>query len=473
MQFAKQQEAGSRAGADALMDAADGARDGLRARRGQSDDVRGDEQTGPVSLETGGHMTRAGLVRAALDVMGQWSEADEALLTSAEAFGERARASGLLQGDGETGALRLADPVTRAEAALIVSRAFGLPTLDAGRVKAAFSDLSPTHWAAAAVYGAALIGVITGLPGALFAPGAFLLVEHGLKLVEKARNPPGEPVHDPTGEKPGKTKTPAAPSEALDTLTAALVEQAPGSMREQARSALPPILRNCLDTGVHDSAQVAYILATAQHESGMGGSMVEKRNAFYQQGDGSWSATVHTNRKTVTAADQDSLETAYWDSAYGHKLGNRQGTTDGRNYRGRGFVQLTGRVNYETWTAKLVEEGFSYTHGDVTYGAGPGQTPIDLLAHPEHVNEVPELAARILVQGSKEGTFTGKGLDDYINDDGTDFTQARRVINGDVNTNGASIAKIAEGYQAVLDADGAWQAVIAEHGAAAAGDEAP
>ena len=56
-------------------------------------------------------------------------------------------------------------------------------------------------------------------------------------------------------------------------------------------------------------------------------------------------------------------------------LGNR-GVPDGASFRGRGFVQLTGRANY------------------TTYGGRPGLRA-DLTAHPEKAND-PVIAARLL-----------------------------------------------------------------------------
>lgn len=420
-----------------------------------------------VRLAEGDHITRAGLVKATLEARGQWSAGDEARLASAEEFGTLARESGLLKGDGDTGALRLDDPVTRVEAAIIVARAFDLPSLDASQVIAPFSDLDPTHWAAPHIYGAALIGVITGLPGGLFAPLGLLLVEHAVAFLEKAASPPGAPSHDPT-------KKPAIfASQVFRVLSGALVESAPERMREKAAEAVPEILKSCLETGVNDPSQVAYLLATAQHESGLGGTMVEYGNRPQQNADGSYSAKVHVNNQWVNAPDRASLETAYWDSAYGHKNGNVKGTTDGRDFRGRGLVQLTGRGNYENMTQRLADEGFSYTHDGVTYGSGEGETPIDLAAHPEHVNEVMSLAARVMVLGARDGTFTGRSLDDFIGPGGDDFTNARSIINSDVLKNGASIADIARGFEAVLTAGGAWDTLVAEHTAAAGADTNP
>lgn len=243
---------------------------------------------------------------------------------------------------------------------------------------------------------------------------------------------------------------------ALTTLSAAAVAVAPEDMRTYAESAIPGILRQAAMSGVRNLNQVAYILATAQHESRFGKplysrseSLVEDRNPFSQRRNGTWAATEHVHDRQVTAASADALETEYWDSAYGGRLGNEKGTTDGRDFRGRGYVQLTGRENYRNMSAHLNEVGFSYSIDDVTYG-GQGNPAIDLTAHPDHVNRVPELAARIMVDGMKDGTFTGSAMSDHINDEETDFTNARSVVNGDTSTNGATIAEIARGYAGAL-----------------------
>lgn len=49
--------------------------------------------------------------------------------------------------------------------------------------------------------------------------------------------------------------------------------------------------------------------------------------------------------------------------------------------------------------------------------------------NPDKVLE-PNISLFILVHGSKNGTFTGMRIEDYINSGATNFFQARRVING-------------------------------------------
>ena len=103
---------------------------------------------------------------------------------------------------------------------------------------------------------------------------------------------------------------------------------------------------------------------------------------------------------------------AYFDKYdAGTRLGRILGNTrkgDGYTYRGRGYVQITGRANY----AKASE-----------------RFRVDFLSNPDRAIE-PRWAAQILIAGSIEGWFTGRRLDHYINDKSKDYLNARRVING-------------------------------------------
>lgn len=161
-------------------------------------------------------------------------------------------------------------------------------------------------------------------------------------------------------------------------------------IRQKARESVPLILDECQASGVVNKKHIAYILATAQHESHLGRWMEEFASGWAYEGRAN--------------------------------LGNTQ-PGDGPRYKGRGFVQLTGRRNYTFWKDRL---------------------GIDLVNRPEIAKEF-AIAAKILVQGMRDGTFTGKKLSDYI---GNDFINARRIIN---HTDRARlIAAIAEEFLEVL-----------------------
>jgi predicted chitinase len=95
----------------------------------------------------------------------------------------------------------------------------------------------------------------------------------------------------------------------------------------------------------------------------------------------------------------------------GTKIGANLGNTkkgDGYLYRGRGYVQLTGRRNYAFAGDKL---------------------KVPLLAEPDLACDR-EVARAILRDGMVEGWFTGKKSSDYLDKRPADYRSARRIING-------------------------------------------
>jgi murein DD-endopeptidase MepM/ murein hydrolase activator NlpD len=180
-----------------------------------------------------------------------------------------------------------------------------------------------------------------------------------------------------------------------------LVDAAQPGFRRFAMESIPVILAECISSGVMMPAQVAYVLATSEHESGCGKWMKEL-----------WGPTP-TQRTYEGRSD----------------LGNNQ-RGDGLRFRGRGYVQITGRRNYTIWARRL---------------------GIDILSLPDLVATDPSIAAKILVQGMRDGSFTGKKLADYIRpDQEPDFFNARAMINGDKRKNGEKIAGHARNYLAAL-----------------------
>ena len=98
-------------------------------------------------------------------------------------------------------------------------------------------------------------------------------------------------------------------------------------------------------------------------------------------------------------------------------------------YVGMGFVQLTWKYNYEKASKKL---------------------GVDFVSAPKKLLE-PEYAAEILVIGSRDGWFTGKKLSDYMTLQASNFTGARRIING--TDKAALIAGYAAEYDKQLKAE--------------------
>lgn len=92
----------------------------------------------------------------------------------------------------------------------------------------------------------------------------------------------------------------------------------------------------------------------------------------------------------------------------GKNLGNTQ-PGDGYKFRGRGYVQITGRANYDR-IGKLLN--------------------VDLVNTPDKALD-PETAYLIAAQGMQCGWFTGRNLARFIpSDDQAQFQPARQIING-------------------------------------------
>jgi putative chitinase len=135
---------------------------------------------------------------------------------------------------------------------------------------------------------------------------------------------------------------------------------------------------------VSDLRMVAYMLATAYHET------AKTMQPITEYGGRRYFDKYDTGRLAI-------------------QLGNTPDADgDGYLYRGRGYVQLTGRRNYQVI-------------GDLL--------DIDLINHPDLALQA-DIAGKIMVQGMISGHFTGKKLADYFNGNKADWLNARRIING-------------------------------------------
>lgn len=158
----------------------------------------------------------------------------------------------------------------------------------------------------------------------------------------------------------------------------------------------------------------AYALATAYHE------------------------TAHTMQPIREFGGPKYLTRMYDVTGSRPALARQMGNTepgDGVKYCGRGYVQLTWKVNYAKAGAKI---------------------GVDLVNHPDRAM-IPANAARIMREGMVEGWFTGKRLKDYLPTRLgflSQYQQARRIING--TDKAALIAGYAMQFEAAL-VKGGWE----------------
>ena len=168
----------------------------------------------------------------------------------------------------------------------------------------------------------------------------------------------------------------------------AYVRKAPfgGRLSTAQVQGVEALLDACATYGVIDLRWIAYILATAFHETG--GTMQPVREAFGK----SDADTIARLDKAWAAGKMKQVSKPYW--------------RDG--WFGRGFVQITFLANYVKMGARL---------------------GLDLVKSPSLMLEIVP-AAKACVVGMYEGMFTGKKLADYFSQFVNDAIEARRIVNG-------------------------------------------
>lgn len=169
-------------------------------------------------------------------------------------------------------------------------------------------------------------------------------------------------------------------------------------------------------------------------------SLLDEWDAHHQHEDDRWLAYVlatahHETDRTIRPIHEyggnERFRKLYdiggIDPARAGKMGNTE-PGDGVKYHGRGFVQLTWKVNYQKAGAAL----------------GVGDR---FVTHPDEVLDLAN-ATRILFAGMIAGWFTGKKLGDYFAPGKADWVNARRIINGTDKAN--LIAGYGQSYYAAL-----------------------
>lgn len=147
-------------------------------------------------------------------------------------------------------------------------------------------------------------------------------------------------------------------------------------------------------SGVSDKNHLAYIFATALHESyspSKNSDWLPPREGFAKTNEGAVAAVTALYNKGIIR--------------YNYALPDK---VTGLNYYGRGYVQCTFPENYKRMGERL---------------------GVDLYGNPDLMLDR-GVAVKALVIGMVEGLYTGKKLSDYDSDSGFDFVEARRIING-------------------------------------------
>jgi putative chitinase len=135
------------------------------------------------------------------------------------------------------------------------------------------------------------------------------------------------------------------------------------------------------------------------------------------------------------------FEANYGPDGHNPARAKRMGNTepgDGAKYHGRGFVQLTWKVNYRAMSKHLSKKF---------------EKSIDLVQDPDLALNA-DYAAEIMFHGMNVGLFTGRKFSDYFtkNDDGApekdNWTGARAIING--NDKAEVIANFGKWYYSAL-----------------------
>jgi len=163
----------------------------------------------------------------------------------------------------------------------------------------------------------------------------------------------------------------------------------PDGLMQKQVDGMETILNEWDKRGLEDFRWLAYMLATAYHE------------------------TAHTLQPISEYGGKDYFTLHYDVQGSNPKRAIEHGNTspgDGVRYRGRGYVQLTWKNNYATFSKIL---------------------GVDLVNEPDRALE-PAIATQIMFEGMIRGLYTGVGLGRYFKSDNDecDWYNARKIVNG-------------------------------------------
>ncbi|MGV1823243.1 hypothetical protein [Agrobacterium vitis] len=172
-----------------------------------------------------------------------------------------------------------------------------------------------------------------------------------------------------------------------------------GKLSDPQVKGMDAILDEWVAQGLTDIRWLAYMFATAFHETGQAMQPVSENLKYSALGLQKTFPKYFSARDAQAYAGQPERIA---NRAYANRLGNGdEASGDGWRYRGRGLVQITGRGNYETFGLD----------------SNPDRALVD------------QVAVKIMFTGMTGGLFTGDRLTDHFTLKGSDWVNARKIIN--------------------------------------------
>lgn len=123
------------------------------------------------------------------------------------------------------------------------------------------------------------------------------------------------------------------------------------------------IVAKCAEFDITEPLELAHFLAQCNHESGGFMKMSEGANYRYKRAKEIWPsriAIIEEKQKAQGATDQGFISQPWlFNTVYNGRMGNRLNTNDGFMYRGGGFIELTGRHNYQDFCTWLNNDNYN------------------------------------------------------------------------------------------------------------------
>lgn len=172
-----------------------------------------------------------------------------------------------------------------------------------------------------------------------------------------------------------------------------------GRLSQPQVAGIEAILNEWDASGLQDERWLAYMLATAYHETGQQMQPITENLNYSATGLRRTFARYFTAAQAKLYARKQEMIA---NRAYANRMGNgSEASGDGWRYRGRGLVQITGRDNYARFGI-----------------ADDPEAALD-----------PVTAVKVMFVGMQTGAFTGHKLADHFTSTKADWINARRIIN--------------------------------------------